>query len=68
MSYRNLTIAVVESLGVLLINILVAPLAYAMTGATVSTQQAFFVSGFFFLLRILWFYFVLAIADRKTGK
>ena len=68
MNYENLVISIIESLGILLVNIVVVPIAYEIAGAHVTIKQAFEVSTAFFLLRIIWFYFVLSVANWKARK
>ena len=68
MNYENLVISIIESLGILLVNIIVVPIAYGLAGATVTMEQAFYVSASFFLLRIIWFYFVLSVANWKAER
>ena len=60
---KNMTVAIVESMTILLFNLVVLPPFFDLVGAVVTVKQQFIISFSMAMLRIVWFYFVLSQAD-----
>ena len=61
--WKNWIMSVAGSVGILLVNMFIAPMLWERSGANVTFGQIVYVSMAFFIARILWIFFILTAKD-----